>query len=119
MAKLSILRGDNYTLTVTVTNTSGTAFDLTGYKAFFTAVANLDVTTITVLDSSASIQQTISSIPTPTAGIIVFNFSPTDTNILPGTYFYDVQIESVAGAVTTILQPDQLIITPDVTRRLV
>ncbi len=119
MAKLSIIRGDTYTLTVTLLNTAGTAFDLTGYKAFFTAVSDYDTTGAIVLDPTAVITSTQSSVASPTLGVITFTLSTTQTNIASGTYYYDVQIQSAGGVVTTVLGPDVLKITPDVTRRLV
>lgn len=116
--KLSILRGDNYTLNLTVKTSTGALQDLTGYKAFFTVVAALDEATVSVVDSTALISKTIASIPAPTTGVISFALTSTDTNVATGVYFYDVQIEDAGGVVTTILPPDQITITPDVTRRL-
>lgn len=115
---LEITRGDQYTYTVNLLNTSGSAFDLTGYKAMFTAIANLDSNGGVTTDPTAAISKTLASVSSPTAGSIVFTLTTTDTNVASGSYHFDVQIVSSGGVPTTVVGPATLIILPDVTRRL-
>lgn len=113
----NVIRGDSLTLNLTVKNTDGTAYDLTGYKVFLTVVSALDLTAGVTTDTTAVIQKTISPVPSPTLGIISIALSSTDTNIAPGTYYYDLQFEDAGGS-TTSVKADTLTVIADVTRRL-
>lgn len=114
MAKISIIRGDSRTITVNVTNSSGSAFDLTGCTVYFT----VNATTSPTDDTSASIQKSTSSFSSPTSGVATITLTHTDTDSLtPGTYFYDVQLKDSSSNITSLKQ-DKFVITADITRRI-
>ena len=112
MAKITIIRGDTRTITATFTDSSNVALNLTGGEVFFTANAS----DAPVDDTSAIIQKDISSFAAPTTGVATITLSATDTNVTPGTYFYDCQFVSPGGVVTSLAK-DKLIIKGDITRR--
>lgn len=112
MAKISIIRGDTRTITATFTDSDGAAIDLTGGKVFFTVNADKEPTD----DSSAVITKDVSSFSAPTTGVQSITLSASDTNITPGTYYYDCQFVSAGGVVTS--KPKSILtITSDITRR--
>lgn len=109
--EIRIYRGDSLELSVPVTYQSdGTAFDLTGYTAKFTAKS-----VPSKADSTAaiSVDGTISS---PSTGIITFSIAPDDTDINPGVYWYDVQIVDTGNSKVFTVVKDKLTIVEDVTR---
>lgn len=114
-AKITATRGDTFTLTVPVTS-SGTAVNLTGYKAYFTVKPSINVTDNTNDDASALLQITVASVSNPTAGIITFSATATTMSaITPGSYFYDIELIDGSGNVTTI-GPGPFILNGDITR---
>jgi len=112
MAKLTIIRGDTRTITATFVDSSGTAIDLTGGTVFFTANADSSPTD----DTSAAIEKDVTSFDAPATGVQDITLSASDTNVTPGTYYYDLQFVSSGGVVTSQPQ-DKLIIKADISRR--
>lgn len=110
---LKITRGDTSEITARFVDSSGDAIDLTGGTVFFTANATKAPTT----DDAAVITKDITSFSDPTSGVQTITFSSTDTNITPGTYFYDIQFVSASGTVISN-KADKLVISPDITRRV-
>jgi len=109
MSAISITKGDMYKFTVTVKDSAGDIFDLTGYTMVFTAKDDL-----TKLDVDAAIQST-ATIPTPVNGVGEFTLEPTDTNIDAKEYHYDIQISDGSNNVYTVVKDSSLIITDQVT----
>jgi len=69
-------------------------------------------------DIDAAIQKSVActeSDPADPTGEVELTLSSTDTNVDPGTYFYDFQFVASDGEVTTILS-DKVRILPDITR---
>ena len=91
---IKIFRGDSKTIKVSVTN-NGEVMDLTGYTAKLTVKASEK-------DTDYLMQVEVPNIANPTAGIIVFNLSPTDTDIAPGRHLYDVEIRKDPNLVHTV-----------------
>lgn len=113
MSKITIIRGDSRTITATFIDSDGDPIDLTGGEIFFTANSDSAPTS----DSSAAISKDITSFDAPTTGVQAINLTASDTNVTPGTYFYDIQFVSSAG--TVISQPkNKLIVQSDITRRV-
>lgn len=99
MAKLgktinNVIRGDSRTINCTFLQSDGsTAVDLTGGTVYFTVNASSDP----AADASAVIQKTATSFTNATAGQHSFSLTHSDTDITPGTYWYDAQFVDSLG----------------------
>jgi hypothetical protein len=89
-------RGDSGRLDVTVTQSDGTAYDLTGATLFLT-VKNA----LTDADSAAVIRKEVTAHDAPLAGESHFEIATTD-NATAGARFYDVQLVTDLGDVFTL-----------------
>lgn len=108
-----VIRGDTRQINCTLT-ANGQPVDITGWTAFLTVNANSDPTT----DAGAIIEKQTTSHINPTQGQTGFTLNNSDTqNIVPGTYFYDIQFKDLAGNITSIPQAE-FIVVPDITRRI-
>ena len=110
---LTIIRGDTTNITLTLTDQDGDAIDLTGATVFFTAKPDFDND---ILDAAAVITKEVTSHSDPTNGITVIPLTPSDTDITPGIYQYDVQVKDAGGSIFS-LPARQLKVIEDVTRR--
>jgi|SRR6188768_2855151 hypothetical protein len=90
---LEIYQGDDYVVTVTVKKADGTAADLTGH----TAKAQIRRTPA---DSGPVMAEFGTQVQLP--NLVILTLTAIQTLPLAGTYFWDVQIKSSAGAVTTL-----------------
>ena len=116
--KLFIEQGSTLTRSVSLKNTDGTAYDLTGatiageIRQTATAVTKIIDLTVTISAPATLGQFTISLTATQTAGLpVVANTGP---EIIPTLYAYDVQMTN--GAVVTRLFQGEAIVSPQVTR---
>jgi hypothetical protein len=105
---LFIIRGDSASINFTISG-----IDLTGATVFFTAKQTIDDA---ANDAAASIAKEVVSHTNPTSGITLIELSPSDTNITPGVYFYDIQVKTIGGRIVSI-PVRKLRIWADVTRR--
>jgi hypothetical protein len=103
---IEIYQGDDYVVTVTVRNADGTAFPLTGY----TGKAQIRRTPA---DSGPVVAEFSAVIQAP--NLVVLTLTNAQTLPLAGTYFWDVQIQSPAGAITTLAK-GRVISAPEITR---
>jgi hypothetical protein len=95
-ADLTWTRGDSGRLDVTVTQSDGTAYNLTSCTLFLT-VKNA----LTDADSVAVIRKEVTSHNDATAGESHFDLLTTD-NATAGTRFYDVQLKDSANKIFTL-----------------
>jgi hypothetical protein len=95
-ADLCWTRGDSGRLDVTVTQSDGTAYDLTGATLFLT-VKNA----LTDADSAAVIRKEVTTHDDATAGESHFDLLTTD-NATNGRRFYDVQLKDSAAKIYTL-----------------
>jgi hypothetical protein len=95
-ADLCWTRGDSGRLDVTVTQSDGTAYDLTGATLFLT-VKNA----LTDADSAAVIRKEVTSHDDAEAGESHFEILTTD-NATSGVRFYDVQLKDSANKIFTL-----------------
>jgi len=95
-ADLCWTRGDSGRLDVTVTQSDGTAYDLTGATLFLT-VKNA----LTDADSAAVIRKEVTAHDAPLAGESHFNLLTTD-NATAGVRFYDVQLKDSDDKIFTL-----------------
>lgn len=99
MAKLgktinNVIRGDSRTINCTFLASDGsTPIDLTGGTCYFTVNASSDP----AADASAVLQKTATSFTNATSGQHSFSLTHSDTNITPGTYWYDAQFVDSLG----------------------
>ncbi len=92
----NIIRGDNHDIEVTFYESDGvTPVNLTGGAVFFTVNADSEPTD----NTDAVIAKKVTSHSDPTDGTTLIELSATDTNIAPGTYYYDIQFVDSNGRV--------------------
>lgn len=109
-ANLQIDRSATFSSDVTVTDTDGTAFDLTGY----TAAAKM-------AKGYASTQTRVTLTTTingdPTTGIITISLTADQTKTLeaPARYVYDVEITKTSDSTVTRVIEGIITVSPDVT----
>ena len=108
MADLSIIRGDDYRVLITLTNNSA-PFDLTGY----TAKAQIRPSTANAAVLYAEFTATVES--PATDGIIKLELSNATTSGLTGNGVWDLEITDSGGWVTTVAS-GTVTLVPDVTR---
>jgi hypothetical protein len=95
-ADLCWTRGDSGRLDVTVTQSDGAAYDLTGCTLFLTVKNSL-----TDADSAAVIRKEVTVHDAPLAGESHFEILTTD-NATAGVRFYDVQLKDSANKIFTL-----------------
>lgn len=101
---LTLARDDDQVVGITLTNSDGTAYDLTGCSFVFIARHP-------IYSSEIVLQQTVTDHLDPTAGLSQFTFVPADTAALgQPTYFFTVRLLSAAGKWTTLMKGDLLIV---------
>lgn len=105
---LYFIRGDSSSITFTAN------MDLTGATVFFTAkpTTNDDVT-----DTTAVISVSVTSHIDPVNGKTVIPLSATDMNVVPGKYYYDIQIKKADQVIS--IPTRRLEIIADTTRKTV
>lgn len=110
---LSIVRGDSKSYQFTFRDASGAPVDITGWLVSMTVKANWaqeDAEAVVSIDVTEHID--------PANGITLIALTPaahTD-GITPGKYYYDIQVKTAAGGITTIMR-GPFSIEYDVTRR--
>lgn len=109
---INITRGDSESIRFELTD-DGVAVDLTGSTVFFTAKPAL---TDDDTDSTAVIHVEVTSHTDPTNGITTIPLSATDTDVAPGTYYYDIQVKKADDTIVSI-RYRLLKVWADVTRR--
>ena len=106
---LDIYQGDTVTYTVTVKDSAGDAYDLGGFTPKFTVKTTTDVA-----DDDATISKEGSVTGDGSTGIFTVPLTNSDTDVTPGSYVYDFQIDDGSSIVKTILKGTFNILT-DVT----
>lgn len=90
-------RGDTYGVTITITDDSNAAFDLTGY------VVTLTVNSVkNPADDTTELFKITGTVATPTNGVAVFTPTSANTNQAPGKYYYDIQLVGNGNVYTPI-----------------
>ena len=114
MEKLTIIRGDDVSITLTYTDADGVAIDITGYSVFLTAKDEVDDD---ATDADAIITKKVTVHSDPTNGETVIALTDADTDVALGDYFADIQVVTGTGDVAS---SDRFILTVrgDVTRRI-
>ncbi len=103
-------RGDSSAKGFIVQTSAGVAIDISGFSFKLTVNSEKDPTT------TANQQFTIvGAITDATNGKVAFSPLVTDTDIDPGTYFYDIEQTDGSGAISTLIIGKALIIQ-DITK---
>lgn len=113
---IKVIRGDDETIDITFSNSDGTPFNITGYTVFFTVKKECDIDIADTTDAKAIIKKSVTSHTNPTAGQTKISLSSTDTNQLPGIYYWDLQL--VKLGVVSSTQRGEIEFTTDITRRV-
>jgi hypothetical protein len=105
--KITIIRGDTESITVSCVDTLGVPVPLvSGDKVYFTIKKSINTTT-------KALQKLVTTF---TDGKAIIAIAHSDTKDLPfGEYYYDVQLTRVGGNVTTIIPPSKFIIGGEIT----
>jgi hypothetical protein len=104
---LEVYQGDDISVTVTVRNADGTPATLTGY----TAKAQVRKTSADFGPVMAEFTCTIQT------NVISLSLSNAQTVLLAGPHYWDVQIKSPGGSVTTLVR-GRLLATEEITREV-
>jgi hypothetical protein len=110
MTAITRKRGDTYGETITVTDSTGTAIDITGYS--FVLTVDPEKAPATAANNMFSITGTILS---AVSGTVEFAPSALQADQTPGTYYYDVQLVDGAGRIRTIAL-DKWVVTQDISK---
>lgn len=102
----SIVGGDAVTLTVNVTDSSGTAIDLTGYTDIVWNVKRFDTDTTVVLTKSLGNGINITN---ASGGVFQASIANNDTGELSGNYRHDFVLTDAGGDEVTLSNNDQFI----------
>ncbi len=106
-ANVYIDQGTDFSITVDVTDTDGTALEMTGY----TAAGQIRKTY-----SSSTASGTFTTAIAAASGQVTLSLTDTETSAIPaGRYVYDLTITS-ASSITTRVVEGQINVTPSVTR---
>lgn len=90
----NVIRGDTRTINLTFLQSDGTTpINLTGGTAYFTVQSSSNPSN----DSNVLVQKTATSFTDATNGKHTFTLTHADTNITPGTYWYDAQFVDSLG----------------------
>lgn len=111
---MQITRWDQYTVDFTIRDQDWEVVDLTGTEVRFTVRQKRTLNDDD--DTTALIAKTIDEFETPLTGVVSIPFLSADTaDIIPGDYFYDIQVKFDNGDI--ISQPVSIFsITQDVTK---
>ena len=109
-ANLILDRGATFSSDVTVSDTDGTAFDLTGYTAAAKMAKGYASTQTRVIITAAINND-------PTTGVITLSLTADQTKALdaPARYVYDVEITKTSDSTVTRVIEGLITVSPDVT----
>ena len=109
---IKLIRGDSRDIGVTFIDKDGDAINLTNGTVFFTVSKIQNPQN----DDDALITKDVTSHDEPETGRTVIELTPEDTDINPGSFWYDVQLVDVEGNVLSS-EKNRLEIISDITRR--
>lgn len=106
--RIIIYKGDSTELEVSVTDSEGAAFDLSNYEVTMSVKKSKYDTDYIFQVGDAVIDKTESSL-----GLLKIPISKNNTNVTPGTYYYDVEIKYLGNVYTVIF--DSMEVRMDIT----
>jgi len=111
VSTITINRQDTYARTINLTDSDGVAIDATGWTIYFTVRKNIPSTSTTT-DTDADISKTIAG---DVSGIQTLTLSSSDTDITPGTYWYDFEIKKTDDTISSSTK-FPFVVKSDITR---
>jgi len=108
---ITIVQGDDRTITFTLKTVTGAAYDLVDCTLFVTVKRFHEEP-----DASAVISDTL-TVSVPATGIGYWVLEPADTKNLLGLYKFDIQLKDAGNKIKTVLV-DELTVNPEVTIRV-
>ena len=108
---ITINRGDTYSRTVNLKDSSGTLIDATGWTIYFTVRKNITDASIST-DTDSIIHKTIAG---DVSGVQTLLLTSTDTNVNPRSYFFDIQIKKSDDTIISS-SAGSFVVNGDVTR---
>lgn len=115
MSKISVIRGDDKTMTINVKNSDGSPFNLTNCLILFT-VKKRDY--LTDEDDTRALIKKTCTITDASGGVASLSLTSIDTDNDTDDYFYDFQIKNSSGKVVSS-QKDSFEIIQNVSKRII
>ena len=97
MTTIEVIRRDDVSLTVTITDEDNNALNINGATVYFTVKENRFDS-----DDDAVISKEVTSHEDPTAGITKISLTQADTDLTPRSYFFDVQVKDSDDKIRSI-----------------
>lgn len=107
---IEFVRGDTPTITVTIVDVNDDIFDLTGYTVQFTLKENVNDA-----NANAAIAPATMTVDDPEIGVATITLTYTQTDLAPGIYWYDIQVNDGTNY-HTVVGPAKCKIIDDVTK---
>lgn len=104
------IKGDTYSIDLTIETALGEIVDLTGATVFFTVKRNIQDT-----DSQALINKTVTSHTNPTLGQTSISLNASDVAYV-GEFYYDIKVKFSSNIISSVLT-DKFILVDHVTIR--
>ena len=104
------IKGDTYSIDLTIETALGVAVDLTGATVFFTVKRNLQDA-----DSLALINKTVTGHTSPTTGQTSISLLASDVAYV-GDFYYDIKVKFSSGIISSVFM-NKFILTDHVTIR--
>lgn len=117
---IKVYRGDSISLTFTVYDKNGAVVNITNDTIYFTVKLIKNSTAAGSVDTTAVIgpkKNAPGGHSDPTNGETVFVLSSTETAVMPGNYYYDVEWVTAANLVTTLVV-DYFTVLSEVTTKI-
>lgn len=115
--RISVVRGDSFNGNVASwqVKRDGVALDITSYAVRLFVAATEDEDTAILAVTSAGVVGNRVYISSPTTGIIYPDIdADAMAAIAPGSYRYDLEIESPGGEVITVVHKGTFVVRPDI-----
>ena len=108
---ITINRGDTYSRTINLKDSAGDLIDATNYTIYFTVRKHI-ASTSSSSDTDALIYKTVVG---DASGVHTLTVTAAETNIEPGSYFYDIQIKKSDNTISSSIA-SSFVVNGDITR---
>ena len=116
MGKISIIRGDDYSMPITIKNADWTAYNLHGCTLYFTVKEKTKIKTET--DDTYLIAKDITQHTDEWLGMTTLILTNEETSIKAGVYVYDFQLKTVGLEIHSSMRWE-FEVKEDVTKRTI
>ena len=93
---MSVVKRDDTDFELTFEDIDGNPINLTGATVFFTVKVNK-----TDAEDDAVLKKEITEFEDPTSGIALLQLSKTETDLIPKSYYFDIQLVDSTGKVAS------------------